>query len=462
MVILFEEPSRSPAPLPQQVEQAAPEPVKADGSAERQIDNLQHELAATRDSQQSIIEELQASNEELLAANEEVFSTNEELQSTNEELQTAKEEIQTTNEELLTVNEELRIRNLEAAQFNQDLNNLLASVQLPIVMVGRDLRIRRFTPSAGRVFRLIPGDIDRRISDIQPELNVPDMEKLVLEVLDKCTSIDIEVQDRHGRWYLLAIRPYRTAENKIDGAVIVAQDIDALKEAQARVVQADRLAAIGQMSAGLAHESRNALQRSQASLEMLRHEVSDRPEATKFLDRLQSAQDDLVHLYEEVREYAAPVKLRRKWVMLNVLVHQAWDQLAPLREGRLAQFNAEVGAVDLACEVDPWRIGQVFRDILENSLLACRDPVQIDVKWREAEIDGRPALRIAIRNNGPPFTEEERHKIFNAFFTTRTHGTGLGMAIARRNVDAHGGWMAVGPDADRGAEIIITLPRGSP
>ena len=98
---------------------------------------------------QSIIQELEAANEELQSANEEILSSNEELQSTNEELETAKEELQSTNEELNTLNEELQERNEELSRVNSDLLNLLASVQIPIVMVSRDLRIRRFTPDGG-------------------------------------------------------------------------------------------------------------------------------------------------------------------------------------------------------------------------------------------------------------------------------------------------------------------------
>jgi two-component system CheB/CheR fusion protein len=190
---------------------------------------LQQELATTKEYLQSIIEEQQATNQDLRAANEEILSSNEELQSTNEELETAKEEIQATNEELNTINDELRRRNIESTQVSNDLQNLLSNINIPILMLGGDLRIRRFTPIAGKIFNLIPTDVGRPLSDINHNLNVPDLEIQILEVINNLNFKTQEVQDQDGHWYDLRIRPYRTIDNKIDGAVVVLVDIDALK-----------------------------------------------------------------------------------------------------------------------------------------------------------------------------------------------------------------------------------------
>ena len=201
-------------------------------SAEQQIARLTQELAASREYLQSVIEQQEAANEELQSANEEVQSANEELQSINEELETSKEEIQSTNEELATVNEEAQNRNLELGQINNDLVNLLSSVQTTIVMLGHDLRIRRFTPMAEKMLNLIPTDVGRPISDIKLNLAIPDLEALLVEAIDTVNIKEREVQDRKGRWYSLRIRPYKTLENKIDGAVMMFIDVDTLRRAQ--------------------------------------------------------------------------------------------------------------------------------------------------------------------------------------------------------------------------------------
>ncbi|WP_236630609.1 CheR family methyltransferase, partial [Aphanizomenon flos-aquae] len=195
----------------------------------QEIANLQQELKTNKEYLQSIIEEQQASNQDLKAANEEILSSNEELQSTNEELQTAKEEIQATNEELNTINDELQRRNLESNQVSSDLQNLLSSINISILMLGGNLEIRRFTPVAGLIFNLIPSDVGRPLSDIKHKLSIPDLEAQILEVISSLNFKTQEVQDQDGHWYDLRIRPYRTIDNKIDGAVVVLVDIDELK-----------------------------------------------------------------------------------------------------------------------------------------------------------------------------------------------------------------------------------------
>ncbi|HEY0789893.1 MAG TPA: CheR family methyltransferase [Chthoniobacterales bacterium] len=195
----------------------------------REIAELRRDLENTRQYLQSIIEEQDAANEEIKSANEEILSSNEELQSTNEELETAKEELQSSNEELITVNEELQTRNIELGHANNDLVNLINSIHFAIVMLSEEGRVRRFTPMAGRLFNLIPTDLGRPFSDIQSKLQVPDLSGVIEEVVRTITGREMEVQALDGRWYSLSVRPYRTSENKIEGAVLALVDIDDLK-----------------------------------------------------------------------------------------------------------------------------------------------------------------------------------------------------------------------------------------
>ncbi len=201
-------------------------------SAEQEVSRLAQELAASREYLQSVIEQQEVANEELQSANEEAQSANEELQSINEELETSKEEIQSTNEELATVNEELQNRNQEVGQVNDDLVNLFASLDTAVVMVGHDLRIRRYTPLAEKIFNLIPADIGRPLTDIKLKLAVTDFEQLVTAVIDSATPQEREVQDLNGHWYRLRVRPYKTLDARINGAVLVLVDIDTIKRAR--------------------------------------------------------------------------------------------------------------------------------------------------------------------------------------------------------------------------------------
>jgi two-component system, chemotaxis family, CheB/CheR fusion protein len=198
--------------------------------AEREHSNqLAQELEATKQYLQSIIERYEAANEELKSANEEILSSNEELQSTNEELETAKEELQSTNEELSTVNDEIRQRNQELGEANNDLNNLFSSANLPIIVLDSNLRIRRFTASAEKVLNVIPTDIGRPIGHLNLNIPIPDLEPLILEAIDSVSIKEREVQDGEGHQYSLRIRPYKTTDNRIDGAMLLFIDIDSYK-----------------------------------------------------------------------------------------------------------------------------------------------------------------------------------------------------------------------------------------
>src|SRR6266404_5226230 len=203
-------------------------------SAQREVTDLRRELAVSKDSLQTFIEEQEATNEELKSANEEIESSNEELQSTNEELETAKEELQSTNEELTTLNEELSNRNLEMMQMTGELNNLLASIHMPIVMVDNALTVRRATPAARDAFNILPTDIGRPLSELRPNIDVPDLENILRDVIETLSARERKVTDKDGRQYSLRIRPYRTTDNKIDGAVLTLIDIDGNSERGSR------------------------------------------------------------------------------------------------------------------------------------------------------------------------------------------------------------------------------------
>ena len=204
---------------------------------DRQYRQLRDDLNATRLHLQTLLEERDARTQELVSANEEIQSANEELQSTNEELETTKEELQSTNEELQTVNDELQQRNAALEQTGNDLRNFLNSVNIPLLMLTSDLLIRQFTPPMQKLISVLPSDIGRPIADIRLQLSIENLEPVLREVSETLVTHESEVQDRDGRWYLLRIRPYRTADNKIEGLVIVLVDIDQLRSSQQGLIQ---------------------------------------------------------------------------------------------------------------------------------------------------------------------------------------------------------------------------------
>jgi len=183
---------------------------------------LRRELAATKEYLQSIVEDNATTLEELRAANEEA-------QAGNEELETAQEELESANEELNTLNEELKISNVEFSKVNRDLTNLLESISIPLVMVGRDLRIRRFTRAIEPMLNLIASDVGRSITDLQPQMELPDLRRLLLDAMESGNRNPRAIRDSHGRWYSLRVLPSLGPDRKVDGAVLMLIDIDAAK-----------------------------------------------------------------------------------------------------------------------------------------------------------------------------------------------------------------------------------------
>lgn len=208
---------------------AAPAKGAEESAEGKEVAELSRQLDQTRVQLQEMTEQGEARNEELQAANEEVESSNEELQSTNEELETAKEELQAMNEELTTLNEELRNRNHALSISNDDLTNTIDSIQLPMLILDADLRIRHFTAEAAQSLSLIPADVGRPVTDLRFILDLPDFEPAVRSVITTMQAGEREVKARDGRWYALRVRPYRTGENHTEGAVITLVDIDKFK-----------------------------------------------------------------------------------------------------------------------------------------------------------------------------------------------------------------------------------------
>ena len=218
---------------------SAAEPVPDAEASQRAVEEgLRGELASNRAYLQSVIERLETGNEELRTAHEEVTSSNEELQSANEELQTAKEELQASNEELTTVNDEMLQRNAESLRLNDDLTNVLNSVGVAILILGRDAQVRRFTPAAGKLFNLIAGDVGRPITDIKSNLRVPGLKLLISDVLESLTPQEHTITDETGHWYQLRVRPYLTLERRVDGAMVTIVDVDALRRGQLLLAEA--------------------------------------------------------------------------------------------------------------------------------------------------------------------------------------------------------------------------------
>jgi two-component system CheB/CheR fusion protein len=223
--------------------EVAPEVAAAPPGATRDdlvLTQLETELQRTKEQLQETIEHSEISTEELRASNEELQAINEELRSATEELETSKEELQSVNEELITVNYELKVKVEETGKANDDLNNLIASTDIATVFVDSSLRIKRFTPRATDIFSVIASDLGRSLLDLTHRLDYDELADDVSATFETLRPVEREVRSTDGRWYIVRLLPYRTTEDRIEGAIMTFFDISARREAEehARVNEA--------------------------------------------------------------------------------------------------------------------------------------------------------------------------------------------------------------------------------
>ncbi len=231
-----------------------------------------------------------------------------------------------------------------------------------------------------------------------------------------------------------------------------------LLDAQRKLVQAERLAAIGQMVTGLAHESRNALQRARGCLDLLELDLEGQSEQLDLIFRIRRSLGDLQRNYEEVRQYAAPINLRRDNVLLADLVSSAFENVLcehPGEKHRLILDQPD--ETSITC--DAHRMTQVFRNVIENSVAARSSGATIHVSITDHSDQGNSLRRIELSDNGSGMTQETATRIFEPFFTTKQSGTGLGMPICQRIIDAHAARIQVTSVKDKGTKVTIDMPK---
>jgi len=489
-LVLFEKPAPSPEtarPGGKRSRSKVPKPdAKAaaeEETAERENARLQQELAATREYLQSVIEqqeaakeELQSANEEAQSANEEAQSANEELQSINEELETSKEEIQSSNEELVTVNDELQNRNQELHQLNNDLANLLGSVDMAIIMLGQDLRVRRFTRMAGEIFNLAPVDVGRPIRDLELNLSLSDLEPLLAEVMETVSARECEAQDRQGKWYSLRVRPYRTLENEIDGVVILLVDVDKLKQLEEALSQrvqdlaaADR--SKNEFLALLAHELRNPLGPLLNAAHVLEAACADIPAAKPARDMMTRQIQNMSRLIDDLLDVSrisrGDVHLRRERVELATVLGRAVELTRHLMEARGQKLSLPLPREPVYLDADPTRLDQVFGNLLNNASKFTLEGGHI---WVTAEVvRGAPQspgeVVVRVRDDGAGMAPETLPRVFDLFMQADRSldrargGLGIGLTMAHRLVELHGGTVeAHSAGLGQGSELVVRLP----
>jgi two-component system CheB/CheR fusion protein len=438
--------------------------------SDRAATALKAELASTKDYLQAIINEREAVNEELTTSSEELQSANEELQSTNEELEASKEELQSLNEELTTVNDELQARNAELGRLNSDLTNVLSSVTIPIVIVGRDLRIRRFSGMAERVLNLVASDIGRSILAIRPRIALTELESVLLGVIETLTPWEQDVQDQDGHWYSVRVLPYHSIDNTIDGAVVAFIDVDDRRRLEAEVQRrSDELERVNHVKdeflAVLSHELRTPLTAMLGWTRMLRvgHlDPAGTAHAVDVIERNVVWQGRLIEdLLDLSRIVVGKMRLDLRPLSLRAVVEAAVDALRPAATAKGLRLESALASDPALVVGDSVRLQQTLGNLLTNALKFTPAGGRIEVRLGRVDSE----VLLEVQDTGQGIAPELLPHLFERFrqadvSLTRSHvGLGLGLAIAAHLVDQHGGSIrATSPGVGEGATFVVSLP----
>jgi PAS domain S-box-containing protein len=356
-------------------------------------------------------------------------------------------------------------RRLERERSERKFRRLVESASCLIVILNADRDVVYFNPCAQHTTGFGIDDLRRRRGSVIALLGADEGRtaariNAVLAGAGPATYED-QITCRSGamrriNWTLSRIEDFDEGPS----ALAMGHDVTEARRIAEQLLQASRLATVGEMYAGLAHESRNALQRLRSCTDLLADQVADRPSAVALLERAQRAQSDLQQLLDEVRNYAAPIVLERTSCRLPNLWREAWRLVQMQHGSRRAELVDDGCTPPTTIAADRFRMIQVFRNIFENALSACGDPAVVRLSCREALRDGAAALEISVEDNGSGFAPGAIERAFEPFFTTKSSGTGLGLAIVRRIVEAHGGEATAARGVRGGARICLTLPIG--
>ncbi len=438
-----------------------------------ELEQLRREIIETRAHMQSYMEEQEGVKEELRSTNEELRASYEELQSMNEELQSSREEIQASNEELRTVNDELSDKNNEVNRLFNDLINFVNSTKIPIVMVDNDLRIRRITPMIEKVMNVLPSDVGRPIGDLKPNIDVPNLENLIRNSLKNLRTVRVDMKSSSGVWYSMRIEPYRTIDNRIDGAVIAFIDVnelllerselqdqsfelvrrigessDEILKKNVRIHEAETTEAIGKLTAMLAHDLKNPLNFIAQASEMAKNKPEN---ADRMLQLINDRALRSLEMIEELRTSTREINITRLETDIALLIRKVME------ETRIPYaIKLEVDVEDhLLISVDPGLIRRVLDNLVSNAVEVMPQGGELIVRGRRAG----ELIVIEVEDTGVGIPEAAIPKIFDSFYTTKAKGLGIGLAFSKRVVEAHNGTIAFKTSIGSGTTFTITLPR---
>ncbi|PTB22875.1 chemotaxis protein [Trinickia symbiotica] len=447
---------------------------QADDQRDPIIAQLERELQRTKEQLQATIEQSETSTEELKASNEELQAINEELRSATEELETSKEELQSINEELTTVNAELKAKVEETSKINDDLQNLITANDIGTIFVDRNMRIKRFTPRATDVFSIISSDVGRSLLDITHRLEYDRLADDAAEAFDSLRLIERELKSTDGRWYLARFLPYRTTEDRIDGAVLSFVDITSRRAAEEQLREAGQ-AGLDEVErrrdeflAVVSHELKHPLNLISASAELIARAPDARQNgaiarAANTIRRTVMGQAQIIDdLLDMSRLRTGKLSITRSAVDLKEVVQRISHTVQEEAQRNNIDFRLSLPDEPVAINADLTRIEQIVWNLVSNAMKFTDANGKISV---ELTLDEH-AARLSVSDTGIGIDAGMLPQIFNMFQQGRTNtaakrgGLGIGLSLVKELVAVHGGRVDAHSDGlGLGATFTVELPR---
>jgi two-component system sensor histidine kinase PilS (NtrC family) len=344
------------------------------------------------------------------------------------------------------VRQQIEIDYEELERLNQAI---LANITSGLLIVDRQLRIRSLNAAAeemlgGRFHELYNANVSQFF---------PDQGLMVEGQFQVIARGEGRLVDHSGH-----SRPvgYNTSiltdpVRQVDGLLITFQDLTHLKEMEERLKRNDRLAAVGQLAAGLAHEIRNPLASISGSVQLLRENDALTSEDRHLMNIVIKEADRLNDLLKEFLLFARPSRPEKEWFKAAELVHELADLCAG--DGRFAAVKIERSCPpDALLYGDRRQLRQALWNLLINAAEAMPTGGQLVFEYSPSTGD------LSVADSGPGVPPELRQKIYDPFFTTKDHGTGLGLATVHTIVEAHDGTLELHSSPQGGAKFVIHLP----
>jgi signal transduction histidine kinase len=337
---------------------------------------------------------------------------------------------------------------------------IIASLTAGLLVVGMNGEVRILNPAGRRMLEL--GDQALMIEDYRRALPEP-----LSQMIDQCLATrsaslrrTVTLQYAHGTRHLgVTVSPLTDPQAEIHGAICLFSDLTAVKDLEEQLRLKDSLAAVGELTAGIAHEFRNGLATIHGYSKLI--DLRQLPDAYRpYVEGIRAETESLTQVVTNFLNFARPAQLTLSRVDLRAVCDRAADEVRA--DARSLGGDVEVRGVFGAIEGDDVLLRQAFSNLLRNAVEACADASVVPIVVVESAIDAvRQYASISVNDSGPGIDPSERERIFRPFYSSKRRGTGLGLALVQKIIVFHNGRIAVGTSPQGGASLQITLPLAS-